>query len=71
MSQLPSTISESIFWVSITIQDSEINICCLYNPPAKIKYRIPQNEPNDLFQRNSNTEPHQPCNLLEISTSRT
>ena len=60
----PSTISESILWVSITIQDSEINICCLYNPPANSKYCISQSELNDLFQHISNTKPHQPCYIV-------
>ena len=63
-SQFPSAISESFLWVSLRIQDSERNICCLYNPPANSKYRIPQNELNDLFQHISNTKPHQPCYIV-------
>ena len=64
LSQFPSTISESFLWVSIRIQDSERNICCLYNPPANSKYRIPQNELNDVFQYISNTKPYQPCYIV-------
>ena len=59
LSQFPSTITESFFWVSLTIQDSQLNICCLYNPPANSKYRIPQNKINDFFQHISDTKPHQ------------
>ena len=64
LSQFPSTISESFLWVSIRIQDSERNICCLYNPPANSKYRIPQSELNDFFQHISNTKPHQSCYVV-------
>ena len=64
LSQFSLTISESFLWVSITIQDNELNIYCLYNPPTKSKYRIPQNELNDLFQHISNTKPHQPCYIV-------
>ena len=59
LSQFPSTFSESFLWVSITIQDSDFNICCLYKLPADSKYRITKNEPNDLFQLISITKPHQ------------
>ena len=61
LSQFPSTIIESFLWVSKTIQGSELNICCLCNPLSNSKYRIPQNELNDLFQRISNSKPHQTC----------
>ena len=64
LSQFSSTISESFLWVSITIQDNELNICCLYNPPANSKCRIPQNELNDLFQQVSNTKSHQLCYIV-------
>ena len=64
LSQFPSTFSESFLWVSITIRDIEFNICCLYNTPANSKYRIPQNELNDLFQHFSNTKPHQLCYIV-------